>query len=318
MNANKVVHLASTPVVRGTRWSVLLVACAFFAHAAARAEPTSRLYLSTGSEIAILEGSTIVDSWVTGEQEYSLAVDTTVRTWAQGNPLLSPLGREYQLDGTPTGATFANQVGCCFRDGTTDGRFNYAVRAGAPVSAVYRFNRDWTDPQVMPFSPTFSRDLTGIAHDSSDDTFWLASSGTSGHFSVIHLSRTGQFIAAFGGSGTNASLAYDAADDTLWVYTWAPQTSQLIQFAASDDMTNPNFPLSRQPGIGFVTGIEFQLQPVPEPAASVLLVAGLAFLGGLRARGRRRAGQRPLRALGGEAGRTESVSSPARIGLALG
>lgn len=184
MKANKLMQFASTSGLRAARWSVLLVACASFAPGAAWAGPTSRLYLSTDSQIAVLEGTTIVDSWVTGEQEYALAVDTTVRTWAQGNPLLSPLGREYRLDGTTTGATFANEVGCCFRDGATDGRFNYAVRAGASAGAVYRFKHDWTDPQVMPFSPTYTRDLTGIAYDSSDDTLWLASSGTSGFFSV--------------------------------------------------------------------------------------------------------------------------------------
>ena len=273
----------------------MLVACVFAAQNTAQAAPTSRLYLSTGSQVAILEGGTVVDSWITGDQEYSIAVDTTVQTWSQGNPFLSLLGREYQLDGTPTDATFANAVGCCFRDGTTDGQFNYAVRAAAPFNTVYRFSRDWTDPQVMPFPAQLTTGVTGIAYDSSDDTFWLASSSLAGYFAVIHVTRAGGFISTFGGTGVNPTLAYDGADDTLWVYTWAPQTSQLIQFAPSDDMTSSNLPLGSQPGIGFVTGIEFQLRlaPVPEPRTAVMLSAGLVIVGSLGARRRIRSTAAP-------------------------
>jgi hypothetical protein len=205
------------------------------------------------------------------------------------------LKEKSELDGTPTGATFANEVGCCFREGTTDGRFNYAVRSVSPGHTVYRFNRDGTDPQVMPFPQAYTAGVTGIAYDSSDDTFWLAYTGDNAVFTVFHMTRAGEPISLFFGSGpgTNLSLAYAAADDTLWVYSWAaPEASQLMQFATTDDPTGdlrlPLLPLSSQPGIGYVTAIEFQVQAVPEPAASVLLTAGLAVLGSMGARGRSR------------------------------
>jgi WD40 repeat protein len=246
----------------------------------AQAGPSRPLYFSTGSQIQVFTGGGIVDSWITGEQEYSIAVNTTVKTWSQGNPFLSLLGREYELDGTPTGATYLNGVGCCFRDGTTDGQFNYAVRQAVPNNVVYRFNLDWTDPQPMPFSSFFTSGVTGIAYDSSDDTFWLASSSEANFVSVLHLTRTGDFISFFGGGeGSNVSLAYDATDNSLWIYSARPALSELVHFAASDDMTTTNFPFSREPGIGFVSATEFQLAAVPEPSTCVLFLVGVALVG---------------------------------------
>ena len=283
-------------VVQRACEAVFFLAWVLAVPAVALGGPVRPLYISTGSEISVIQGISVVDSWTApGEQEYSMAVNTTVRTWSQGNPALSLLGREYQLDGTPTAATYLNGVGCCFRDGTTDGQFNYAIREAGGTS-VYRFSLDWTDPVVMPFSPFLISGSTGIAYDSSDDTFWLASSGITNAFSVIHLTRTGQFISFFSGLGTggNPTLAYDRVDDTLWVHTFSLQTSQLTQFAPSDDMTKPNPPISSQSGIGSVRSIEFQFQQpaasVPEPKTAFLLSAGLVLVAiGARRRRRSRA-----------------------------
>jgi len=273
-------HMRRQSVVRCASGVTLLSIFVLASSEMAQAGPSRPLYLSTGSQIQVMTDGGIVDSWITGEQEYSIAVNTTVKTWSQGNPLLSLLGREYELDGTPTGATYLNGVGCCFRDGTTDGQFNYAVRQAIPNNVVYRFNLDWTDPQPMPFSSTFTSGVTGIAYDSSDDTFWLASSSVADFVAVLHLTRTGNFISSFGGGeGSNVSLAYDATDDSLWIYSARPALSELVHFAASDDMTSGNFALSREPGIGFVSAIEFQLAPVPEPSTYVLVLVGVALVG---------------------------------------
>jgi len=265
----------------------LAVALAEMAHAL----PVSPLYVSDGQQIQVFQGFGVIDSWLTGEQEYSIAVSSNVKTWSQGNPFLSLLGREYLLDGTPTGITYLNSVGCCFRDGTTDGRFNYAVRLLAGSEAVYRFNLDWTDPQVFPLQPQLAfGGLSGITYDSSDGTFWLATSDSS-FASIAHITAGGNLISFFGAGGAalNVSLAYDRADDTLWLYIPRVQGgSELVQFAASDDMTHANFPLFRQPVSGFAYSIEFALQqdttPVPEPATATLLGTALALLLSLGAR----------------------------------
>jgi len=265
----------------------LAVALAEMAHAG----PISPLYVSDGEQIQVFQGLGIIDSWLTGEQEFSIAVSSNVKTWSQGSPALSLLGREYLLDGTPTGTTYLNSVGCCFRDGTTDGKFNYAVRLLAGSEAVYRFNLDWTDPQVFPLQPPlFYAGLSGITYDSSDATFWLAVSES--FAAIAHITADGNLISYFsvaGAAAPNVSLAYDRADDTLWLYIPRVQGgSELVQFAASDDMTSTNFPLFRQPVSGFAYGIEFALQQdttlVPEPATMTLLGTGLALLLSLGAR----------------------------------
>ena len=47
----------------------------------AQAGPVSPLYLTTGSQIYVIQATSSVDSWPAGEQEYPIAVDATVRTY---------------------------------------------------------------------------------------------------------------------------------------------------------------------------------------------------------------------------------------------
>ncbi|MGH8638878.1 MAG: PEP-CTERM sorting domain-containing protein [Burkholderiales bacterium] len=286
----------------GRMLAPLVALVAAFAEMAV-AGPTSPLYLSTGTQIQVLQGESVLDSWPTGEQEYSIAVDTTLKTWTQGSPALSLLGREYLLDGTPTGGTYVNTVGCCFRDGTTDGKFNYAIRVAPVNNEIYRFNLDWTDPRLMTFGTVaggpIEGDSTGIAYDSSDDTFWLAQSNLGSSVSVVlHVSRSGGVISFFGvpRQAHDPSLAYDPADNTLWLYLSGPLggPSQLLQYSTSDALNGPpRSPLSSQPGSGYVPAMEFQLHQtapaIPEPSIAALLGAGLAALLCLRTRRRNHA-----------------------------
>src|SRR5512144_2896437 len=69
-------------IVQRTCGVASLVVCVLATPEAAHAGPVRPLYLSTGSEIAVIQGISVVDSWATGDQEYSIAVNTTVRTWS--------------------------------------------------------------------------------------------------------------------------------------------------------------------------------------------------------------------------------------------
>ena len=53
-------------------------------------------------------------------------------------------GREYTLEGSPTGITYGQApLGKFIYDGTTDGEFHYAVTPVNNVSTVLRFDGSW-------------------------------------------------------------------------------------------------------------------------------------------------------------------------------
>ena len=215
---------------------------AVLVRAPALAGPITPLYLSESfMKITVVQGSGVINSWATPDVEASIAVNTTVRTYGQAS---ANLGREYTLAGTATGVTFPNTVGCCFRDGTTDGLFNYAIQdVPAPDNLVWRFNSDWSNPQVMPLVITGGGlggsfgigQAEGIAYDPRDGSLWFALPGSFGL--VFNVTMQGDLLALFPARDLDGgvALAFDSADNTLWVTTSVGSVGQdtlLRQFSA--------------------------------------------------------------------------------------
>jgi hypothetical protein len=279
------------------RWQcVPLAALALFASAAAEAGPISPLYITTGSgTVYVIQGDAVINSWNTSPEEYALAVDTTVKIASQGHP--TGMGREYSLNGTPTGQTYLTTP-CCLRDGSTDGTSNYAVGHGG---GIYRFDTNWGNPELLTFG--LQIDAIGVAADPRDGSLWISSGLANGQqieTLLVHVTPEGALLPGFawtGGYGSGfGALALDMADNSLWVFTYRDDPSgfanpQLRQFSLANGLYFGQQPISTLsltgliPG-GFIIGAEFALtnttEPanttVPEPSTLALLGVGLMGL----------------------------------------
>ncbi len=272
----------------------ITVSALMFHIAPAQAGPLSRLYLTDGNGgVQVVQGNAIVNSWGSPSgpgvnASPSLAVLSSVRTYSD---IDTGIGHEFALDGTPTGTTYANTVGCCFRDGTTDGIYNYALRAQFGDSIAYRFGLDWTNPEVFDLSFTNGVNIftigtaSGIAWDPRDNSFWLAGDGA-----IFNIDAARQVIAGFliPDTSTGYAVAFDTADNTVWLTTnsGAGGFSTLLQYAGTKAFSGRPVPLDTLVLSGInILGAEFALastvSPVPEPESWVLLLVGFTLVGGM-------------------------------------
>jgi len=177
----------------------------------AAAGPLSEYFVSSASEIAVIQGSGVDRAWarIEGNSALPIVVRDTVFSFST-NP--GGTGAEYTQGGVPTGNTNTNTTaGTQFLDGATDGAFNYSVDIAS--GDVVRFDPDWTNPSTLF---TLSGAWAGITFDRVTDTLWI-SSWTAG--TVANYTLGGALLSSFlTGHNQNTALALDPLDGTLWLH----------------------------------------------------------------------------------------------------
>jgi hypothetical protein len=258
--------------------------------------PTSPYYLSNWNSqtIYVVQGNAVIDTfpWA-GNGNYSdgmIAVSSFVEARAFGDTHPPGSGAEYTLAGVPTGfynpyvlpAGITSELAY---DGASDGKHNYYVQyygidaSGANVENVYQTGLSWQNPTLLFSVQSVGgarAEYLGIAYDSRNNSLWVSGWGAT---AVNDYSLSGALLSSFTGPGSLSALAYDSADNTLWGSY--DETNSLYQYSLAGVLlqsgTPAGLPAGNYLGGDMSTG-SGSGSGVPEPATTVLVVAGLAAL----------------------------------------
>ena len=167
--------------------------------------------------------------------------------------------------------------GAAIYDGTSDGNFNYGIDFNSGY--IYRFSSTWGGTPAVLFQAAGLNPI-GITYDSANNSFWTSDFNDG---IISDYSMNGVLLSSFNnGYSAGMALAYDPADNTLWMLTqWL--SGNFVQYDTSGTLLQTmvlNVPSSD------ILGAEFMTIPVPEP--SLLALAGLGGLSALAlSRGRK-------------------------------
>ncbi|MEQ1759430.1 MAG: DNRLRE domain-containing protein [Vicinamibacterales bacterium] len=179
------------------------------------AGPRSTLYV-TAQERAIysVRGNQVGERAPVTEFAQPIAVTDSIRTMGSYPGLLPQPGREYALNGTPTGTTFAPALGGgCFFDGASDGKHHFAYDFCG--GQVFQFDLAWQNPVELFRLPRETR--VGISYDPANNSLWFSRLDTGGQF-LENRTLAGVLISEFERSPfASCGLAHDPADGTLWM-----------------------------------------------------------------------------------------------------
>jgi hypothetical protein len=195
----------------------------------------------------------------------------TVRQAALSNP-----GSEYTLAGTPTGIHY-DAIADTY-DATSDGTWIYGWD-WANASLV-RYNSNWQSPQTLfSLGANYNDNFMGITYDLRNNSIWLApwaGAPAAVRGRLYDYSLQGQQLGTLPLANAQAfgnGLAYDAADNTLWFFSWTDQRYEQYSMAGTL--------LSNMTGMTRIYGAEFAV--VPEPSAAALFALAGLVLGAFRA-----------------------------------
>jgi hypothetical protein len=220
-------------------------------------------------QMVIINGATATTFAMNAtDQEYAVAVGSTVRSWA-AYPAQN--GHEYSLAGAPLGSNYPNNFNSQMLDGTTDlVTHNYALRWD--VGEVYQTTRTWATPTLLfDADATNTLDWTGLTYQPSNNTFWLISRGSD---ILRQFSAAGAQLASFNLTNRDyRGLAFDPKDGTLW--SWDQPTKTLFQFStAGVQLSSQAYP-TENTTTNNIFGLEF---PLPEPGSATLMAVAAAGL----------------------------------------
>jgi serine/threonine-protein kinase len=195
--------------------------------------PRSPLYLTFDGGVAVVGGNGIrlLPGGTAGAHAIAVSMRWGIRTLASRPPWVG--GAWLGLDGTPRRAVVPSEYVCCFTDGTTDGRFNYALRQDStlldPIGsralappAVYRYDLEWRHGEVLfelgePAADVTSTLYYGIAFDARLQALWVTQLTTDGTAQAERWGLGGTKQATLSLAPYSTGVAIDPADGTLWV-----------------------------------------------------------------------------------------------------
>jgi len=158
-----------------------------------------------------------------------------------------------------------------------DKRAVYIDASGANVENVYQTGLSWQNPTLLFSVQSVGgarAEYLGIAYDSRNNSLWVSGWADA---AVNDYSLSGALLSSFTGPGSLSALAYDSADNTLWGSY--DETNSLYQYSLAGVLLQSGTPAGLVEG-DYIGGdmSKGSGSGVPEPATTVLVVAGLAVL----------------------------------------
>jgi serine/threonine-protein kinase len=234
--------------------------------------PRSPLYFVYGGAIGIFEGGAL--RLLPGAHVSAMVLAVTERWGIRTLPGMPPWMNAvwFKPDGSPEHAPGNIGGVCCFGDGTTDGRFNYALRQDStllePIGsrplappAIHRYSLEWTEPTTLfelDSGPARDAAYLGIAYAGAIDAFVVGRSRADGRSELEVWSRDGRRLAQWPVTFAAGNVAVDPADSTIWV-TRSDQNARAIHLVNLDLQGRPlgSFDIPKPFAPGGAAGLEF-------------------------------------------------------------
>lgn len=228
---------------------------------------SSEYYISDGNSlrISVVQGGSVVRSWVGRDDAMPIAVINTVRTYGE---YAQDFGSEYSLGGTWSGTDYPHQ-GESNRgqntDGGTDGvRRNFLSAWNG--NAIWQSDLNWQN-WTMLFAVSGP---TGVTYDQRTGNLWVA---TFPNRAITQYTTSGTVVSQFNYTTQSqwiGCLAYEPATDTLWAEDFA--NGRLYNYRKDGTLLGT---VDVPALAGYAWGGEFA---IPEPASLTLIASGLALM----------------------------------------